>query len=240
VTAGLELAPASVAAAIDSAELARLLGMPRTRPLEGLVLERAEWAREWYGTHGRPFVHARRHDVVERDAERVRLEGGLEFRSRALSDHLERFEAHGLVGLAISAGPEVDAAGREMWQDGRPDEGYFLERFAVAVVEHLAFSATLWACQSAERSGETLTPHLSPGCGAWELDQQHTLWNAIFPHGALGPIRLLASGGLEPKNSMLAAAGVTRRAPEASPLEACRRCELPRCSFRRAPYRPQP
>src|SRR5262249_41514608 len=133
-----------------------------------------------------------------------------------------RWNAHAMVGLAITAGAEVDEATDAMWKDGRPDEGYFLERFAVAVVERLLFRATLGACQVAHDSDETLTPHLSPGCGAWELEHQHRLWDTIFPAGELGPIRLLASGGLSPKNSILAAAGVTREAVAPSPLDGCR------------------
>jgi hypothetical protein len=95
-------------------------------------------------------------------------------------------------------------------------------------------------CQVSEGSHETLTPHLSPGCGNWELEHQRTLWTAIFPDGDLGPITLLDSGGLSPKNSILAAAGVTRLAVSASPFDACRSCTLERCGFRRAPYRTAP
>jgi hypothetical protein len=228
---------AILAAAVEPAELNRLLGMPRERELEGLVGERAEWAREWYAKNGRPYLAARRHPIIELGADFVRLEGGIELAGRAFLDHLRRYGAHGMVGMAVSAGAEVDVASEEMWRDGRPDEGYFLDRFAVAVVERLLFSVTLGMCQLAEGSSETLTPHLSPGCGDWELSQQHVLWTTIFPEGDLGPIRLLESGGLSPKNSILAAAGVTRKAVAASPLDACRSCRLSKCGFRRAPFR---
>jgi hypothetical protein len=237
VTDALAPDPARIAADVDPAELNRVLGMPRGRELEGLVAERAAWAREWYAEHGRPFVRARRHAIADLGPERVRLESGHDFASRAFAEHLRRWDAHAMVGMAVSAGAEVDAACDEMWKDGRPDEGYFLERFAVAVVERLIFSTTLGMCQLAEGANETLTPHLSPGCGAWELEHQRILWETIFPGGDLGPIHLLESGGLSPKNSILAAAGVTRRAVSASPQDACRSCRLERCGFRRAPYR---
>jgi hypothetical protein len=235
--APVELEAKTVAALVEPGELARLLGLPRGHALDGAVAERAEWARDWYANHGRPFVRARRHAIDELGPDRVRLRGGREFASAAFARHLGRWEAHAMVGLAITAGAEVDEACEAMWRDGRPDEGYFLERFAVAVVERLVFRATLGACQVAHDTDETLTPHLSPGCGAWELEHQHGLWAAIFPDGELGPIRLLESGGLAPKNSILAAAGVTRHAVAPSPLDACRSCRLERCRFRRAPYR---
>lgn len=238
--ATLLLDGSQVAGEIDPREYHRLLGMPRSRPLEGLVAERAEWARDWYARNGRPYIRARRHAIVELSADTVRLEGGHRFASAAFAAHLRRWEAHAMVGMAVSAGREVDEAGEEMWQDGRPDEGYFLERFGVAVVERLVFSATLRLCQLAEGGDATLTPHLSPGCGSWELEHQRALWETIFPDGELGPIRLLDSGGLMPKNSILAAAGVTRQVVAASALDACRSCDLERCRFRRAPYRASP
>lgn len=47
---GLEARPnvAELVAAVDEAEYARMLEWPRSRPLEGLVRERAEAARAWY------------------------------------------------------------------------------------------------------------------------------------------------------------------------------------------------
>jgi len=233
----LRLDAEQVAGEIEPAEFNRLLGMPRGRDLDGLLAERAAWARVWYARHGSPYLTARRHEIVELTIDTVRLGGGLSFVSRAFADHLRRWEAHAMVGMAVSAGAEVDQACEEMWKDGRPDEAYFLERFGVAVVERLVHTSTLRLCQAAEGGDATLTPHISPGCGSWELEHQQLLWAAIFADGELGPIRLLDSGGLMPKNSMLAAAGVTRRAVTASPLDACRSCDLGRCRFRRAPFR---
>jgi len=231
------LDPAAVAAAVDPGEYRRLLGMPREGPLEGLLAERADWARAWYAEHGRPYRAARRHDLTVIDDQGVTLADGTRLQGKALVHHLRRYDCHGLVGVAVTAGPEVDRACAALWAEDRPDEAYFLERFGVAVVERLIFAATLEGCQTAESARETWTPHLSPGCGDWELAQQHTLWRAIFPDRSLGPIDLLPSGGLHPKNSLLAAAGITRGTVAPSPLDACRSCRLDRCRFRRAAYR---
>jgi hypothetical protein len=228
--------PAEIAGEIEPTELNRLLGMPRGRELEGELRDRAAWARDWYARHGKPYLTARRHEVAAVATDGVTLENGLSFASRALAEHLRRWEAHAMVGLAASAGVAVDLASDQAWKEGRPDEGYFLERFGVAVVERLVQTATLRLCRAAEETDATLTPHLSPGCGAWELEHQRILWQAIFPGDELGPIRLLESGGLAPKNSILAAAGVTRRQVALSPLDACRACDLARCKFRRTPY----
>jgi hypothetical protein len=228
---------AELATEIDPADFQRLLGMPVARPLVGLLAERADWARAWYRRNGRPYLKARHHPIAELRASEVRLADGPTIPSPALAEHLRRWEAHTVVGIAASAGPEVDRAAEQCWREDRPDEGFFLERFGVAVVERLLHTASLRLCRTAEEDNATLTPHLSPGCGAWELAHQHLLWGLIFPSGELGPIRLLESGGLHPKCSILAAAGLTPRQVAASPLDPCRSCDLARCRFRRAPYR---
>lgn len=228
---------AEIAAEVAPADYQRLLGLPSHRTIEGLLAERAAWAREWYAQHGQPFLQATRHAIVELGEDSVRLEADHRFSSRTLAERLRRWGAHAMLGLAASAGAAIDEACAQLWQDGKPDEAYFLERFGVAVVERLIFSATLGHCRQASGSGETIMPHLSPGCGSWDLGEQRLLWDAIFPAGALGPIRLLDSGGLEPKNSILAAAGVTHQTVNAAPADACRACDLPRCAFRRAAFR---
>lgn len=227
-----------LACEVRQSDYNRLLGLPRHRPLEGLVAERAQWARDWYARHGSPFIRMRRYAIVEIGPDAVRLEGGVRLASRALAERLGKWATHAVVALAATAGAEVDEASRRMWQDGYPDEAFFLERFGAAVVEQLIVSATPGGCRQAAGDHEALTPHLSPGCGSWNLGGQRRLWAAVFPAGEPGPIRVLESGGLYPKNSMLAAAGVTRCAVSASPSDACRACDRRRCAFRRAAHRP--
>lgn len=221
---------------IDAEELSRLLGLPRHRELDGELAERAAWARAWYAERGTPYARVHRYAIVELAEQSVLLEDGRRLSGRGLAEHLRRYQAHGLAAIAVSAGDAMDAACAALWREGRPDEGYFLERLGAAVVERLLLRTTLEFCQRAELAGETLTPHLSPGCGRWELGEQHALWGLLFPDGEPGPMTLLESGGLTPKNSILAAAGLTRRAMTHSPSGACRSCGLAHCGFRRAPY----
>ena len=49
---------------VDTAEYTRLLGFPRGHRLEDRALELAEWAREWYAAHGRPWTYARRCETM--------------------------------------------------------------------------------------------------------------------------------------------------------------------------------
>jgi hypothetical protein len=228
--------PGEIASEITPQELNRVLGMPRERELDGDLAERAAGARAWYAQHGAPYVRVYRYDVAEIGADGVTLAGGQRLTGERLAEHLRRFDAHAIAAIAVSAGVEVDEASAAAWHDDRPDEGYFLERLGVAVVERLLFRTTLEFCQRSGQAGETLTPHLSPGCGRWELVQQHALWALLFPEEERGPITLLESGGLAPKNSLLAVAGITRGAVVHSRTDGCRCCSLVRCGFRRAPY----
>jgi hypothetical protein len=216
-----------VAAAVPSGEYARLLGWPRRRALGGDLAARAEEARRWYAAHGRPFVAAR---LLAREATHG-------FSCPSLRRRLEEGEAHALLALAASAGAEVDAEVDRRWAEGRPDEAFFLDRFAAAVAEHLVRTASVQGCRAAEAEGETLLTHLSPGCGGWDLADQPRLMRALFGDGPTGPLRLLDSGALAPRASVLAALGIARRPVQAAaPDHACRVCDHPRCAFRRAPH----
>ena len=223
--------------------------MPRGHALEGDLKDRAEGARAWYAEHGRPYAAARRAAIRS-------CEGELRFASRTAASSgapsspsdCVTGEAHGVFALAATAGREVAEEVTRRWATDRPDEAYFLDRFAVAVTERLVFWAAGELCRSSESSGETLLPHLSPGCGHWDLADQHRvmalLGGEAVPHASsegervhLGPLDLLPSGALHPQHSLLAVLGVTRRvrgppAPEA----LCRECDLSPCAFRRAPF----
>lgn len=106
--------------------------------------------------------------------------------------------------VAITAGAEVEAEIARRWQDDRVDEAYFLDRFAAAVVEHLARSVGV-----------------SPGLEGWDLEQHFELMRILGPEA---PVELLHSGMLKPVHSVLA-----RITGESV---TCPRCDF-RCDFRR-------
>lgn len=235
----VEPSGAALASEVAAAEYARLLGLPRARPLEGDLAERARDARAWYAEKGRPWIAARSMAIARLDEDAVALEGGTVFTSRSLAQRLRAGAAHRLVALAVTAGERVDEESRRLWDDGRPDEAYFLDRFGAAVAEHLVPWASVWFCRDSERDGETVLAHLSPGCADWSLAEQQGLMSAVSggTDDTPGPLRMLSSGMLTPKNSLLAVRGLTRHAVPASPADACRACDLTPCGFRRAPHR---
>jgi hypothetical protein len=235
-----------LAAAVTERELLRLLGLPRGRALEGELRERADAARSWYAAHGQPFADARRHAVERVGPSEVLLAVGTELSSGALADGLRSCRGHAVVVLGVSAGREVASEVGRLWASDRPDEAYFLDRFAAAVAEALVQRASGHECRDASGAGETLLPPLSPGCGRFELGDQRALASLLgaAPAGdgrlRIGPIDVLETGALDPPHSLLAVLGVTRQPlAAAAPEDLCRGCELEPCSFRRAPASPR-
>lgn len=231
---------ASVTASITQQEYHRLLSLPRNYIMEGDMLQRAENARTWYSQNGQPMVASLAIDVKEINPPSVLLKSGHELQSDVLAKRLQKGEAHSLMILAVSAGREVSKEVAAHWAEGRPDEAFFLDRFAVAVVEHLVFNASQIFCRSLESKHETLMQHLSPGCGEWDISDQHKLMELLA--GApgkteLGPLKLLSSGAIDPQHSILAVIGVTHGNFAYTPAHLCRSCDLNPCEFRRAPYR---
>jgi hypothetical protein len=240
---GPEHTGAALAAAVRERELLRLFGMPRGRKLEGDLRERVDSARSWYAEHGRPFAAVRQVALAGLTATEVALEGGVTLRSGSLAESLRGSNAHAVAVLAVSAGREVAAEAAARWKQDRPEEAYVLDRFAAAVAETLVLRASESFCREASPAGETLLRAHSPGCGGFDLRDQHRLMAVLGgterAEGrlAFGPIELLPSGALDPQHSLLAAAGVTRLRVAASTADdLCRGCSLDPCGFRRAAY----
>lgn len=232
---------AEIAASIAPREYNRLLQLPRDRELEGDLLDRAQSARNWYSTHGKPFIASRRVELTEIFSTSILLATGTQLNSMVLAQRLRAGESHALVILAASAGIAVAEEVSRHWAEGRPDEAFFLDRFAVAVTERLLYWSAATLCRAAEPEHETLMPHLSPGCGNWDIEDQHKLMSLLAGDSAtLGPLQLLPSGALHPQHSVLAAMGVTHRNFANTPDQLCRGCDLHPCGFRRAPYAGEP
>jgi hypothetical protein len=245
VEEALELAGVEADVNVLPEEYIRLLGYPRGWKLEGRALELANWAREWYAKNGRPWFYARQVESFEIAGEAIRIDGA-EFTSKRMQTTLEQAGAHSAILVAVSAGPEAEEEARRRWEEGKPDEYFFLEIFGSAVVEHLVATTGARLCAWAEERGMAVLPHYSPGYAEWDVTEQPSLLELIertqrqaFP----SRLEVFETGMLRPKKSLLAVFGVTRhteRLQRITDLVPCENCSFGPCQFRRAPYRRAP
>lgn len=241
----IELAAGRVDIDVEAEEYTRLLGYPRGWVLEGRAQQLADWARQWYTQNGRPWVYARQVEDFAITGDSIHLDGEL-FTSKRLQSTLEQSEAHSAILVAVGAGPEAEEEARLRWADAKPDEYFFLEMFASAVVEHLTTVTGARLCDWAEQRGMAVLPHYSPGYPEWDVAEQTRLLtllrrtgNKPFP----SCVDALESGMLRPKKTLLAVFGLTRytdRLRRLTGLVPCERCSFGPCQYRRAPYRRAP
>ncbi len=226
---------------VQDVEYHRLLGYPRGHELTGRALELAGWARRWFSEHGRPWIYLREVEL-QFAPDRLAI-AGTRLSSTQLHDHLTQAEATRAMVVAVSAGRAAEEYARELWEAGKPDEYFFLEIFASAVVERIVATTSGRICDLAERDGLLAVPHYSPGYSGWDVADQNKLFDLItrgakesFPE----KIEVLSSGMLRPKKSLLGVFGLTARssrALEASRATPCANCAFSPCRYRRAPYR---
>jgi hypothetical protein len=241
----MELASTLADVNVVTEEYVRLLGFPRGWVLEGRPLELANWARAWYAQNGRPWIYARQVDSFEIVGDSLCLDG-VTFTSKRLKNTLQQAEAHSVILVAVGAGPEAEEESRRRWVDQKPDEYFFLEIFASAVVEHLVTSAGARLCDWAERQDMAILPHYSPGYSEWDIAEQPRLLSLLkqtrkepFP----SRVEVFDTGMLRPKKTLLAVFGLTRntdRLRRLTDLIPCENCSLGRCQYRRAPHRRAP
>ncbi|MDB6027491.1 MAG: hypothetical protein JWM68_3714 [Verrucomicrobiales bacterium] len=226
---------------VQEAEYLRLLGFPKDHALTERSRELATWARNWYAEHGRPWIYARSAGGVGIEADKIHLSGA-EFSSERLQSQFAAAQAHDAVLVAVSAGKECEEKARQCWQEGKPDEYFFLEMYGSAVVEHLVTHAAGNICARAEQNGMAALPHYSPGYTGWPVSDQPKLWSIIRGNNGTpfpADLDVMETGMLRPKKSLLTVFGLTRHPEKVAPgskLVPCENCSLPNCNYRRAPY----
>lgn len=224
----------SPAIRVDPERYRRLLGYPARHVLAGRALDLAEWAREWYSQHGRPWIFARQPGHVTIDIDRLEIEG-ISFRSDRMLQSFARAGVNGVVLAAVCAGAEVEEEAQKRWREEKPDEYFFLEVYGSAVVEHL-IEVAAGRLGTVLEPGTMLLPHHSPGYAGWDITEQPNLLRLMA--GSL-PSRLeaLESGALRPKKSQLAVFGLAARREDSERRIAasvpCHFCSTTRCDYRR-------
>jgi hypothetical protein len=223
----------------------RLLGFPRNWVLSGRSRELAGGARAWFARNGRPWVYARQAERLEIADHTIRIDG-IPFTSNRLQRTLQQAEAHSVLLVAASAGPEAENEAQKLWREEKPDEYFFLETWGSAVVEHLIAVTGARLCAWAENERMAILPHYSPGYSEWDIAEQPRLFQLVGmtrQQAQPGRMEVLASGALRPKKSQLAVFGLTRhteRVRQLTDLVPCEECSPSSCRYRRAPYGGEP
>jgi len=206
-----------------------------------------EPAGDWGSRHagGRPWFYARQAENVEITGDSIYIDG-VSFTSKRLKNTLQQAQAHSVILVAVGAGPEAEEEAARRWHDEKPDEYFFLEAFASAVVEHLATTTGARLCDWAEQHGMAVLPHYSPGYPQWDVAEQRQLLELMkrareerFP----SPVEVFDTGMLRPKKTLLAVFGLTRhteRLRRLTDLVPGETCSFGPCQYRRAPYRRAP
>jgi hypothetical protein len=241
----IELAGASARLEVATEEYLRLLGYPRGFELEGRAKELADWARGWYAENGRPWFYARQAESLEIKGDSIAIDG-VRFTSGRLKSTLEQAQAHSVILVAVGAGEEAEEEAARRWKDEKPDEYFFLEVFASAVVEHLVTATGARLCAWAEQHEMAVLPHYSPGYAEWDVAEQPRLLELMKrTHEVAFPsvVEVFDTGMLRPKKTLLAVFGLTQhtdRLRRLTDLVPCENCSFGPCDFRRAPYRRAP
>ncbi len=152
---------------------------------------------------------------------------------------LDRAGAHGVMLVAVSAGPEIEQQAHRAWLQEKPDEYFFLEMYGSAVVEHLTTMTGARLCAWADRESLAVLPHYSPGYPEWDISEQQALHALIGTDALPDTLEVFESGMLRPKKSLLAVFGITRhldRVQRLTDLVPCESCSYATCQFRRVPY----
>jgi hypothetical protein len=227
---------------VQESEYQRLLGFPKNYSISGRSRELANWARDWFAKNGKPWFYARQMSALELTDEKLRV-AGTEFSSKQLHDQFVEAQADNAMFVVVSAGKECEEHARQLWQESKPDEYFFMEMFGSAVVEHLVTVASGRICGWADANKMAVLPHYSPGYSGWDISDQIKLWNLIRQNSARqfdGNIEVMETGMLRPKKSLLAVFGITRNLEKArrlAKLIPCENCSLPGCDYRRGPYK---
>lgn len=227
---------------VQETEYKRLLGYPSHYEMSERVRELVDDTKKWYAEHGKPWIYARLAEKLELDNGHFRIDG-VEFTSKRLYDQLTDAGAHAVMIVALSAGKGCEERAAQLWREEKPDEYFFMEMFGSAVVENLVTSAGARICAWVDQHKMAVLPHYSPGYPEWEISEQHKLFELITRDTGYEipkEILVMDSGMLNPKKSLLAVFGITRRLDKVSnhmKLIPCENCSLEVCQYRRVPYK---
>jgi hypothetical protein len=232
--------PGEVVREVSAAGYARLLGYPPDHEPDGQSRLIMRQAREWCVAHARPVVRLKHLTITKLNRKTVEWESSRKggggaglFRSETRATRLRRAEAHAMVAVQISSGPEIAGEVEFLTGNGEVVEATMLDRYGAALVEWLVYFTEEHLGGVAHAHDLSVLPAMSPGHEDWTLRDQRWLLGSFGPRSR--SVELLESGMLRPVNSLLAVFGLThaRHRHEQADSIPCQRCSWTPCTFRR-------
>jgi len=221
---------------VPVSDVFRMMGYPDSESVSAPVREicRAQVCRladlvdSWGGSR------AVRIDGIDDDL--VRLDSGRTLRSRRLARILRR--ATSVEICLATVGSRVTTEINGLVASGDMIEAMTLDAAASVVTSVLMAQLRKRVCVEAldRKCGATL-PY-GPGYTGWQIEDTVTLFSYLAAETL--PVHLNEQLMMVPEKSLLNVIGIRPDRLGAPPeVIPCRLCDLARCSFRRAPYRPE-
>ncbi|HEY9765200.1 MAG TPA: hypothetical protein V6C82_02510 [Chroococcales cyanobacterium] len=128
-----------------------------------------------------------------------------------------------LAVMAVTLGPEIDREIATAFERGETKNAFLLDAIASAAVE----GAIDALCVSIQQRHGPLAFRFSPGYGDWSVED-NAVFREVLDLPSLG-ITLLPSGGMLPRKSVTALAGLSKSGESVFP--GCQHCSVGECRF---------
>jgi hypothetical protein len=158
----------------------------------------------------------------------IRLANGLSLRSP--EGARAWLKADRLAAVVCTIGPALEERVSELSAQAASTAALMLDGIGSVAVESVADHVNRRICRDAAHQGLRVGPRLSPGYGAWPIEDQRVIF-AIVPARRIG-VHLNDQGMMIPMKSVSFCVGLGRDLPEHGATDPCRFCNLKSCRYR--------
>ena len=215
--------------AIDKQEILHIQGHRKNEKPSAPIQEILEKAMEDFHSLLQPKA-----TFIEMQArvtkESINLENGLILHN---PDGAEAWQnAEHLAAVVCTIGPALGNRVAELSAQGANTAALMLDSIGSAAVENVADYVNRHICHSAAHRGMQAGPRLSPGYGAWPLEDQKVIF-AMVPAERIG-VHLNEQGIMIPMKSVSFCVGMGGKLKALQETNPCQHCNLKSCKYRKA------
>jgi len=164
----------------------------------------------------------------------IRLANGLSLRN---PDGARAWRnADRLAAVVCTIGPALEERVSQLSTQGASTAALMLDGIGSMAAESVADQVNRRICRDAAHRGLRVGPRLSPGYGAWPIEDQKAIF-AMVPAQRIA-VHLNDQGMMIPMKSVSFCVGLGRDISEDGGTDPCRYCNLKTCRYRRQPQAP--